>query len=132
MDTEVNPTRSTAKQFVHYAGVGAIGTAGHYLLYIALVQAGLNIIAASAAGFVVGALINYWLNYHYTFNSDMPHRQAMTKFFFVALAGLALNTLIVFVLNRMQWHYLLAQAAATIIVLLWNFAANRRWTFGGD
>jgi putative flippase GtrA len=132
VDPEVNPRPSTARQFAQYAGVGAIGTSGHYAVYIALVQAGLHIVAASVAGFVVGALINYWLNYHYTFNSVQPHRQAMTKFFTIALAGLALNTLIVFVLDRMQWHYLLAQAAATMIVLIWNFAANRRWTFGGD
>jgi putative flippase GtrA len=132
VDPEVSPPRSTARQFAHYAGVGAIGTAGHYVVYIALIQTGLHVVTASAAGFVVGALINYWLNYHYTFNSEQPHRQAMTRFFAVALAGLALNTLIVFLLNRMHWHYLLAQAAATMVVLIWNFAANRRWTFGGD
>ncbi|MGB8338726.1 MAG: GtrA family protein [Burkholderiales bacterium] len=132
MDSEVNPAPTLARQFMRYAGVGAIGTAGHFAVYITLVNLRLGVTASSAVGFVVGALINYWLNYHYTFNSDQPHRLAMAKFFTVALVGLALNTLIVFILDHLQWHFLLAQAAATIVVLMWNFAANRRWTFGGD
>jgi putative flippase GtrA len=132
VDTEVSRLSVLTRQFLNYAGVGAVGTAGHYAAYIALVNAGLSVAASSALGFVVGALINYWLNYRYTFKSNQPHRHAIAKFFSVALVGLLLNTLIVFTLDRLQWHYLLSQAAATIIVLVWNFAANRRWTFGGE
>jgi len=29
-------------------------------------------------------------------------------------------------------HYLIAQIATTLGVLLWNFLANRHWTFGKD
>ncbi len=132
MDPEVACVPPIAKQFMRYAGVGAIGTVGHYAVYIALVNLGLGVPSSSAAGFVIGALINYWLNYHYTFKSEQPHRHAASKFFIVALVGLVLNTLIVFVLHRLQWHYLLAQAMATLIVLVLNFAVNRHWTFGGD
>jgi putative flippase GtrA len=132
VDPEVSRLPAIIRQFLSYAGVGAIGTAGHYAVYITLVNAGVGVTASSVAGFVVGALINYGLNYYYTFKSEQPHHQAMARFFTVALVGLLLNTLIVFALDRMHWHYLLAQAAATIVVLLWNFAANRHWTFGGD
>lgn len=132
MDSEVKISYTTARQFARYAGVGAFGTAAHYAAFIALVKLGVDVAAASAAGFVAGALINYWLNYRYTFTSEQPHRLALIRFFTVAVAGLILNTLIVFVLDRLHWHYLLAQATATIIVLVWNFAANRRWTFGRD
>lgn len=132
MDSEVKIPYATARQFARYASAGAVGTAAHYAVFIALVKLGINVAAASAAGFVAGASINYWLNYRYTFKSEQPHRQAVIRFFTVAAAGLILNTVIVFVLDRTHWHYLLAQATATIIVLVWNFAANRRWTFGRD
>jgi putative flippase GtrA len=132
VDPEVKRLPAVARQFLSYAGVGAIGTAGHYTLYIALVNLGIGVTVSSMAGFIVGALINYGLNYHYTFKSEQPHHRAVVKFFSVALVGLLLNTLIVFALDSLNWHFLLAQAAATLIVLLWNFAANRHWTFGGD
>jgi putative flippase GtrA len=132
VDPEVKSMPAIARQFLGYAGVGAIGTAGHYAVYIALVNVGIGVTGSSVAGFIVGALINYGLNYRYTFKSDQPHRRAMSKFFSVALVGLLLNTLIVFALDRLRWHFLLAQMVATLIVLVWNFAANRHWTFGGD
>ena len=132
MDPKISHLPAVARQFLHYAGVGAVGTAGHYAVYIALVNSAIGVTVSSVAGFIVGALINYGLNYRYTFNSRQPHRRAISKFFSVALIGLLLNTLIVFALDRLHWHYLLAQAAATIMVLVWNFAANRNWTFGGD
>lgn len=132
MDPEVKSLPPMAKQFLKYASVGAVGTTGHYAVYVPLVNLGLSVVLSSMAGFVVGALINYWLNYHYTFKSDRPHHQAVIRFLSVALVGLALNTVIVFMLDRMQWHYLLAQAGATMLVLVWNFSANRYWTFRGD
>jgi putative flippase GtrA len=132
VDPKVSRLPPIAKQFIRYASFGVVGTAAHFVVYIALVNAAFGVILSSVAGFVVGALTNYWLNYHYTFTSDQPHHQAMTKFFTVAIIGLTINTSIVFMLDRMQWHYLLAQIAATAIVLAWNFTANRLWTFGGD
>jgi putative flippase GtrA len=132
VDTEVNPQPPVTRQFARYAGVGIIGTAIHFAIYIALVTSGFAIVISSAAGFIVSALSNYWLNYHYTFTSEQPHHLALRKFFSVALIGLALNTLIMFILDKLHWHYILAQVVAAIMVLAWNFAANRRWTFGGE
>ncbi len=132
MDPEVRPQRPLAKQFVRYASVSVIGTAVHFLIYIGLVESGFRVVPSSAAAFIISALSNYWLNYHYTFSSGQTHRVALIKFCCVALVGLLLNTLIIFTLDRMNWHYLLAQVAAAIVVLAWNFAANRLWTFGGD
>jgi putative flippase GtrA len=70
------------------------------------------------------------LNYHYTFTSNKRHRETMTKFLIVALVGMLFNGLIMSVCTEaLQLHYLLAQLAATGLVLLWNFTANRFWTF---
>ncbi len=119
------------RQFILFAAIGAVGTGGHFLTLILLVEwAGLSAVWATTAGFIVGALINYFLNYHITFKSDKAHREAMLKFFMVALLGAGMNTLIVFVgVDLMTVHYLLVQLVASSLVLIWNFSANKFWTF---
>ena len=103
----------------------------HYGALILLVQImALNAIVASTAGFVIGAVTNYQLNYHYTFASDKNHAEAMSKFFTVAIVGMLFNGLVMFLcVNLLDMLYLFAQVVATALVLLWNFFANRWWTF---
>lgn len=120
-----------ARQFLSFACVGAIGTTAHYAVLIALVHfADAMPVVASVFGFVTGALVNYILNYRFTFRANSPHPETAAKFFTVALVGIFLNTLIMAVLTEyLSLHYLPAQVAATGTVLLWNFACNRLWTF---
>jgi putative flippase GtrA len=119
-------------QLVNFVCVGAVATALQYFVLIALMQFGdLKPVLASAIGYAAGAGINYLLNYHYTFASQRSHFQAMLKFLTVAIVGLMLNSLIVAVATEeLSLHYLLAQVIATGLVLMWNFFANRVWTFG--
>ncbi len=118
-------------QFLYFAGVGAIGTLVQYVVLIGLAQiTDISPVLTSAAGFVLGAFVNYILNYRYTFRSTKNHREAMTKFMAVALVGLILNTFIMAVATEyFTLHYLLAQILATGLVLIWNFSVNLLWTF---
>jgi len=120
-----------ARQFFSFAFVGAIGTTAHYAVLIVLVHLAHALpVVASVCGFVTGALVNYILNYRFTFRANSPHPETAAKFFTVALVGLLLNTLIMaFLTEYLSFHYLPAQVAATGTVLLWNFACNRLWTF---
>ena len=121
-------------QFSRFGVVGAVGTLAHYALFLALIHAAAaDPVAASAAGASLGALVNYVLNYRYTFRSARRHREALPRFLLVAAVGLALNTLLMAAfLNGLRLHYLAAQIGATLGVLVWNFLANRHWTFGKD
>ena len=118
-------------QFVDFAVVGAVGTAAHFVTLILLVQsAGWTPALATTAGFLVGALINYGLNYRLTFQSRASHAVTMPRFLAIALLSMLLNIGIVGVL--VHWnamHYLLGQAVATLVVLVVNFVANRALTF---
>jgi putative flippase GtrA len=87
-------------------------------------------VPASAAGFLSSAIVSYLLNYRITFSSSMEHRVALPRFLAVGTVGLGLNSLLVGLLTGpVRLHWLVAQATATTIVLCWNFAANRIWTF---
>ncbi|HQR11208.1 MAG TPA: GtrA family protein [Casimicrobiaceae bacterium] len=118
-------------RFVRYAGAGVIGTGAHYAVLVAMVQgAGAGVVAASTAGAVVGAAINYALNHRFTFASRQSHRRALPRFAAVAVAGIALNALVLAaVLALVGPHYLVAQVAATVAVLVAGYLANRAWTF---
>ncbi len=123
--------RPITKQFMCFAAIGAVGTAAHYAILLALVhRLAADPVAASIGGFVAGAFVNYVANYHVTFQSKKRHEEAIIKFFSVALLGLILNTLIMaFATNLVGLHYLISQVLATGMVLVWNFAGNRFWTF---
>ena len=121
----------TSQQFIIYTGIGAIGTTGHYVTLILLVQViHTNPVIATTIGFVIGTLINYALNYRLTFNSNKRHREALTKFFSVASLGAVINTAIMTVgINLLALHYLVIQVIATCFILTLNFTANKYWTF---
>ncbi|MEO9136010.1 MAG: GtrA family protein [Casimicrobiaceae bacterium] len=118
-------------QFFRYAGAGAIGTAAHFTVLVALVQlGGANAIAASTAGAAVGAVVNYAINHRFTFSSRKSHVLALPRFLAVALAGLALNAIVLAaMLAATDVNYVVAQLVATGAVLGITYLSNRAWTF---
>ena len=127
----MNKHKKTIGQFLFFAGLGVIGTLGHYTILIVLVQFwAVDPVFASSFGFVVGAVINYILNYQFTFQSDKRHTEALTKFLIVATIGAAINGTIMYIgVENTNINYMLVQIFATCVVLLWNFVLNKLWTF---
>ena len=118
-------------QFVLFAMVGCAAAVGHYGVLIALAELlATPPVLASAAGFIVGGVISYLLNYGHVFRSEQDHLPTAAKFVAVATVGLCLNSAIMWLLaERIGLHYLLAQVTATALVMVWSFGANRYWTF---
>src|SRR3954463_11029934 len=88
-DSQVGHRRSVPV----YIGAGGIATASHYAVTIAAVELlGVPPLAATAAGFVVGSALKYWLNYSVAFRSRARHSHAMTRFVAASGVMLALNT----------------------------------------
>jgi putative flippase GtrA len=122
---------AVAHKFLKFLIVGGLCTALQYVILIALVE-GLSVSAtlASTVGYVVSSAVNYYLNYSFTFRSDAEHGRSIPRFLLIAGCGLLLNGAITYLgITLFGLHYLLAQVAATIVALLWNFLANLRWTF---
>ncbi|HSW21486.1 MAG TPA: GtrA family protein [Burkholderiaceae bacterium] len=123
-------TSTLASRLAAYTGVGAIGTVVHYLTLILLVEAGgMNSALAAAAGAGLGAIVNYTLNYHYTFRSGARHLDSVPKFAATAIAGMLLSALIVHMSVRWGAPYLAGQVLATGVVLLAGFASSQFWVF---
>mgnify|MGYP001014430827 CR=1 FL=1 len=118
------------RQFLTFASVGLVATLAHYGVLIALVE-GLRapVVAATSCGFLAGASVSYALNQRLTFKARPALMAGFAKFALVGLVGAGFNALIVGGLTRLGLHYLLAQMAATGLVLFWNFYASRRFVF---
>ncbi len=129
------PTGTGALPLVHkfsrFLLVGGLCTALQYALLILFVEEmRLSPTMASTIGYVASSLVNYLLNYSFTFKSTAEHRRSMPRFMVIALCGVALNAAVTFVgTTVLGLHYLLAQVIATCLTLVWNFVANMRWTF---
>ena len=119
-------------QFFWYLIAGGIATAVHYAVLIALVE---WLVLAAAPSATVGALCgagaSYLLNRRMTFaSSGAGHGQALPRFLAIALLGALLNGALVWLgVQQFGWHYLLAQALATVVVVGLTFRLNRLWTF---
>lgn len=125
------PARGSVSPFARYVIAGALGTGAQYAVLVALVQAaGIDSVAASTAGMVLGAVVNYWLNCRYTFRSARPHRETLWRFMAVAALGLVVNAAAMAALTRgMGIHYIAGQVVATGLVLCCGYVANSIWTF---
>lgn len=119
------------RQFSQFSAVGVVGTIIHYGVMAVLVEPlHVHPVPGSAAGFLASAVVSYLLNYRITFSSSMQHHKALPRFLAVGTVGLGINSALVGVLTgQAALHWLAAQLVATSIVLCWNFAANRIWTF---
>lgn len=121
------------QQFARFAAIGLLGTAAHYLILALLLRAGAPPTPATGIGAVAGALVNYRLNYRYTFRSRQAHHRAAPRFLAIAGIGWLLNGGLFHGLHQgAGWSLWLAQLASTALVLAWNFSANRWWTFAGE
>ena len=119
-------------QFFWYIVAGGLATAAHYAVLIALVELLVLPAAPSAAfGALCGAGVSYFLNRRMAFSgSSSAHVQALPRFIAIALLGALVNGVLVWLgVQQLGWHYLLAQALATILVMGLTFRLNRLWTF---
>lgn len=119
-------------QFVAFFGVGLVAALIHYALLYGLVEIWFyDPVSASLAGYVAGGLVSYALNRAFTYEAQRGIWQAGWRFGVVAAIGFGLTWLLMgWFFTRLGWHYMLAQALTTGIVLVWSFLAHKFWSFG--
>jgi len=118
------------KVFARYLGIGVVATLAHWAAMALLVEAaGVVPWLASGCGAVLGAQIAFFGNRRYTFEHRAPVGPAWWRFMGTALLGAGVGMGVVAAAAALGWHYLLAQALATALVVLLTFAINRAWTF---
>ena len=117
-----------------YSMVGMSGTVIDLLfLYILVDMLSIDVMYAVMISFVLAVTNNFIFNKIWTFkdsvNDDLYHIKYL-KFMIISIIGLLFTTILMFILNKifMLW-YMLAKVIISIVVLLWNYYANKNWTF---
>ncbi|HTI01907.1 MAG TPA: GtrA family protein [Acidisoma sp.] len=123
--------RSDARQLFLFLVSGGTATIVQYGVLVLLIEVVRNNpTVAAVCAYLCGAATSYFLNFSYTFkNSGTGFRKGLLKFLIVNVIGLGLNTLIFVTLRDLGAYYLLAQAVATGLVLIWNYLGARLFVF---
>lgn len=122
---------ATVRHFWRYCIVGGLAALLHFMVLIALVE-GFQVVPtwASAIGFCLAVILNYVLQYYWTFAADGSHGRMFSLFAVFAVLTLVINTGVFWLCNEAaDLPYLLSQVIATGTVVLINFQLNRRYVF---
>jgi putative flippase GtrA len=127
--------RATLAQFVKFGAVGFLNTAVSYLVYYALVYAGLHYIAASAISFIVSVLNSFFLNNKYVFkqrgNEKRDVRGVLVKTYAsYTLTGLVLQNILLFIfVDVLHMSKFVAPPLCLTVTVPLNFVLNKKWAF---
>ena len=128
--------RRIVRQFIKFGVVGFICSLVDWAVFFAIkfltgweIQYLKQII--KGISFVVSATFSYILNRTWTFRSaDRAIVKQASLFFVVATIGLGLNNLIFYLITGIfGWPDIVGLVIATIIVMFWNFSANKLLVF---
>jgi putative flippase GtrA len=125
-------SRAFLLKFLKFGVVGFSGVLVNFgVTYLCKERLRWNKYLSNILGFVVAATTNYILNRLWTFQSDNPQIGVeYVKYFAIALVGLGLDTLTVYLLNgKLKWNFYLSKVFAVGVSTLWNFFGNLMFTF---
>lgn len=125
-------TRDVAWKFVKFGVVGVSGVVVDFgFTYVCKEWLKIQKYVANAIGFTIAASSNYFLNRIWTFHSSNPQIAVeYGQFLFVSLIGLAINTLVLWLLvSRAKFNFYFAKLFAIGVVTIWNFVVNLNYTF---
>lgn len=122
---------------IKFLKFGLVGFSGLIIdfgtTYLAKEKLRWNKYIANSLGFTLASVNNFILNRIWTFESLDPEvGWQFSKFMLVAVIGLLLNNLIVYLLtDRVKFNFYLSKLFAIVTVFLWNFLLNYLYTFRG-
>lgn len=110
-----------------YIAVGALGTGLYYLGLVLLVEVlHVGVMTATGIAFILVVLVNYVLQRMWTFRSRVAHARAFIPFLVMSAAGFGINSGVMALGIAAGVHYLLVQAVAIGVVVVWNYAFMTR------
>lgn len=115
--------------YIVLAGIATIVDVG--LLYIFTNYLGIWYFYSAILSYLAGMLTNYSLNKYLNFkNKSKKIAWQFGLFIIVALVGLALNQLILYLLvNFAGLWYIWAKLVAVFVVMFWSFFGHKKLTF---
>jgi putative flippase GtrA len=113
--------------------VGGTGVLVNNLALLILFQwVHLPLLLASVLASGLAIINNFYWNDRWTFKSTRISLSRFARFNLVSLSGLLITTGTLWVLvTHLHLYYLVANLLGISLAMVWNFAVNSRWTWGG-
>lgn len=110
---------------------GSCAVADLAILYLLVDFLHVWYLAASIISFILVGLIGYGGQKYFTFkNESKNHKKQLFTFFVIVGIGLLINSFsMFFFVSFVGLWYILASIVTKLIVLVWNYAANKHITF---
>jgi putative flippase GtrA len=126
--------RGLALQYARFAGVGAVATAVHVILFAALIELlQISALLANLAAFGAALLLSFTGHCRWTFRLRHGHWSALRRFSVVAVLGLGLNSALAYAIaDRLAWHYACAVVPMVTVTPVTLFLLSRYWAFAGE
>jgi putative flippase GtrA len=105
------------------------------VLYYSLLLLGVELLSlsptlASGICFLIVIVFNYLVHYSWTFAQRAPHGEALKRYLIMISCGFVINTTVMYVgAQVLSLQYLLVQAVALLVVVVWNFSVSNVWVF---
>ena len=118
-------------KFLKFCVVGFSGLAIDFgVTYVLKERLSFHRYLANSLGFTAAVVNNYVLNRIWTFSNNNPAiTEQFLKFSLIALGGLIINNIIIYLLERRKVPFYLAKFIAIAVVVLWNFFMNYKYSF---
>ena len=119
------------KQALRFGLVGIVATLVHVVTVLVMhYLAGFSTLWANAIAFLTAWTVSYIGNWLWTFEAPTAHSHSAPRYFFVGIAGFALNQVIVEITtNWWAWPMWLALVPVVMVVPLVSFLASRYWAY---
>lgn len=118
------------KALIRYLISGGLATLLHWAIMAWLISVAVHANIATALGAFAGALLNYLLQFHFTFRSTHAHRDAMPRYLLITLLNWCVNNALFAGLHGFTHLTVpVVQMITTFIVLVFNFVMYRRFVF---
>lgn len=125
-------SRELILKFLKFGIVGASGVIVDFgFTYLCKEIFKIQKYVANSIGFTIAASSNYVFNRIWTFHSLNPEiGLEYSKFLFISLIGLGINTLILWTLvSKFNKNFYVSKLFAIGVVTIWNFFVNLIFTF---
>ena len=124
-------TDSGIGKFIKFGLVGVLNTLINWIIFAVLNFVGVYYIIANVIAYVIATINSYTWNSRWVFKyNGKDQKETTTKFIVLNLVGLALNTIILYLLvDLIGLNKLISLVITTVIVMVINYIVNKIWVF---
>lgn len=123
----ITKSNNTFIQFFRYIFVGGVAFLADGGSLFLITTIGVNYLISVIFAFVIGLAVNYGLSKLLVFeNSSVNGKIEFLVYGIIGVIGLGFTEIIMYVLTEIAGlYFMVSKVIATIIVLVWNFAARK-------